>query len=364
MSHIYTLAALAEAVDGQLMGNSALTVSRLVHPTEAHTATDLALATDKKLLPLLDPARLTAAVISADAVFDDRQLQAVIRVKRPRLALAKLTELFQPDYRLPPGVHPTAIVEFGASIAATAAIGAYAYIGANAVIDAEVTIHPQAYVGPYAIVGAGSLIHSGVRIGARVKIGRHAIIHFNAAIGADGFSFVTPEMGSVESARATGAVTASNTALRRIASLGSVTIGDDVEIGANTAIDRGTIVDTRIGNGTKIDNQVQIGHNVQIGENCMICGNVGIAGSAKIGNRVVLGGATGVADHVEIGDDSIAMGMSGIAGNLPPRSLVAGTPALPRQRAMENHMNIGRIKGLTEKIAALMARVEALEAKQ
>lgn len=358
---IYTLAAIADALEGTLFGDGTLTIHRIAHPADVPQPHDLVLATDKKLLPLVDAAQVSAAVIAADAPFDETQLKGVIRVKRPRLALAKLTALFQPDYRLPAGVHPTAVVEFGASVAESAAIGAFAYVGSQAVIEAGATLHPHTYVGQGAVIGAGTLLHAGVRVGANIRIGRNCIVHFNASIGADGFSFVTPQLGSVEAAKATGTVSASNQELIRIASLGGVVVGDDVEIGANSAIDRGTIVPTRIGRGTKIDNQVQIGHNVQIGENCMICGHVGIAGSAKIGNRVVLGGATGVADHVEIGDDSIAMGMSGVAGNIPPKSLVAGSPALPRQRAVENHMNIGRIKGLLQKIDALNARFEALE---
>ena len=129
-----------------------------------------------------------------------------------------------------------------------------------------------------------ALIYPGVRIGARVKIGERCIIHFNTSPSARMVSsFVTPQIGgqrrSRQSQRAVSAP-ATNQELVRIASLGTVVIGDDVEIGANTSIDRGTIAATRIGNGTKIDNQVQIGHNVTIGENCMICGRAGIAGSA------------------------------------------------------------------------------------
>ena len=95
-------------------------------------------------------------------------------------------------------------------------------------------------------------------------------------LGGDGFSFVTPQPGLVEEARATGTITArEQQAYVRINSLGSVVIGDDVEVGANACIDRGTIADTTIGDGTKIDNLVQLGHNVRVGRNCLICGQAG-----------------------------------------------------------------------------------------
>jgi UDP-3-O-[3-hydroxymyristoyl] glucosamine N-acyltransferase len=225
-------------------------------------------------------------------------------------------------------------------------------------------LHPQTYIGADAVIGRDALLYPGVRIGARVHLGDRCIIHFNASLGADGFSFVTPQTGSVESAKATGAIAATNKELVRIASLGTIMIGNDVEVGANTSVDRGTIAPTRIGNGTKIDNQVQIGHNVQIGENCMICGRVGIAGSAVIGSRVVIGGATGIADHVQIGDDAIIMGMSGVAGNVSPRTVVGGLPALPRDRVIENQFYFGRIKNFMKKIDALIGRMDALEQKK
>jgi len=55
-----------------------------------------------------------------------------------------------------------------------------------------------------------------------------------------------------------------------------------------------------IGDHTKIDNLVQIGHNVVIGKCCMICGQVGIAGSATLGDYITLGGRVAIRDHVSI----------------------------------------------------------------
>ncbi len=361
MAKSFTTSAIAEALDAQLIGDGTILIERVAHPADVMGEHVLALATDKNLLPLLTANGARVAVIGHEAEPDPGSLDACIVVRRPRLALAKLTALFAETVAVQPGVHPSAVIEPGAQLGENVAIGPQVYVGAGAVIGANSTLHPQVYVGPEAVIGEGALIHSGARIGARVRIGARSIIHFNASIGADGFSFVTPQLGSVEAAKATGAVGATNSELVRIASLGTVVLGDDVEIGANTSIDRGTIAATSIGDGTKIDNQVQVGHNVVIGTNCLICGRVGIAGSATIGNRVVLGGATGVADHVKIGDDAIAMGMSGIAGNIAPKSLVAGVPAKPRSLVIEQHFNINRIKNLIKKVETLTARLDALE---
>jgi UDP-3-O-[3-hydroxymyristoyl] glucosamine N-acyltransferase len=363
MPKIHTAQAIADAVGGRLIGNGSLEVSRLAHPADIHGPSDLVLAMDPKLMPLLEGKRLSAIIISEKGESKAPAAATRIVVNRPRLALAKLTSLFAEPVTVTAGVHATAIIEPGAVIGKNVAIGPYTYVGSDAVIGDNSILHPQVYVGPGAKIGRDTLLHPGVKIGAKVEIGNRVIIHFNASIGADGFSFVTPQIGSVESAKATGAVGATNEEFVRIASLGAVVIGDDVEIGANSSVDSGTIVPTRIGSGTKIDNQVQIGHNVIIGESCLICGRTGIAGSAVVGDRVVLGGAVGVGDHVTIGDDAVVMGMSGVASNIAPREVVGGLPAMPRDRAMENLLNVGRLKHYFAKIEALTERLNALEQK-
>ncbi|MDE1901846.1 MAG: UDP-3-O-(3-hydroxymyristoyl)glucosamine N-acyltransferase [Alphaproteobacteria bacterium] len=363
MTKTYTLQEIAAAIDAPLIGDGAQTVTRLAHPADITGDACLALAMDAKLLPLLENHKNTPAIVAAQNEEESGFLTTRILVARPRLAIAKLTALFAEPVSVAPGIHPLAVVEPGAVLGQNPSIGPFVYIGAGARIGDNAVLHPQSYIGPNAVIGRDALIYAGVKIGARTVIGDRAIIHFNASIGADGFSFVTPQTGSVEAAKssASSTVTKSNTALIRIYSLAPAMIGDDVEIGANSSIDRGTIASTCIGNGTKIDNQVQIGHNVRIGDNCMICGRVGIAGSAVIGDRVVLGGAAGVADHVTIGDDAIAMAMSGIAGNVPPRSIVGGAPAVPRERVMENMFNLGRLKHNFKKIEELTERVARLE---
>ncbi len=363
MTKSYTMAEIATLLGAKLIGDGSLVVSHVVHPASLLAPDALVLAMDKTFLPMLAQSAAKAAIV-ADESEVPPSILASISVGRSRVALSTLTRLFEEVVVVPVGIHPTAVIEEGAIIAPDARIGAQCFVASGAEIGAGTTLHPQVYIGSKAKIGAGGCFYSGVRIGARVDIGARAMIHFNTSIGADGFSFVTPQMGSVESAKATGeGGGASNTMLMRIASLGSVILGDDVEIGANSSIDRGTIISTRIGSGTKIDNQVQIGHNVQIGENCMLCGRTGIAGSAVIGNRVVLGGAVGVADHVKIGDDSVVMAMSGVAGNLPPQSLVVGVPAKSRKKMINDRHNLARIKGLVEKIADLTLRLEALENK-
>jgi UDP-3-O-[3-hydroxymyristoyl] glucosamine N-acyltransferase len=297
--------------------------------------------------------RARSAVVSAKHSAPTGSLMAVVAVDDPRLALARLTALFDPGPAHAEGVHPTAIVAPDASLGAGVSVGAYTVIGPRGRIGDNTVILSHVTVGADVAIGADSLIHPGVRIGDRVTLGARAIVHANAVIGADGFSFA-PDMTS-PTAFVPGLV------LTRIHSLGTVEIGDDVEIGAGTTIDRSTLETTRIGRGTKIDNHVHIGHNVAIGESCILCGMVGISGSVTIGDRVRLGGGVGVADHVRIGDEAVVIARSGVASNIPAGAFVSGYPALPHQRTLENLQYLGRQKRLHAKVDDINARLATIE---
>ncbi len=356
------LSDVAEALGGRLVGDGAVEIERPVHPAEVERPTDLALAMDRRTLALLEGSGARAAVVAENAEVPEGLLAGYVRVGRPRYAMAGLTDLFRRPDSFPPGVHPAAAVEDGAEIAEDVHVGPFVHVAAGASIGAGSVLMSHATVGPGARIGRGCLLHPGVRIGARVVVGDRAIIHHNASIGADGFSFVTPEPGSVETAKTRGRIEATNEVIVRIHSLGAVVIGDDVEIGACTAIDRGTVADTRVGSGTKIDDLVMIGHNCVIGENCMICGQVGLAGSVTLGDRVVLGGRVGIADHLTVGNDSLIAAGSGVACDVPAKAIYYGSPAMPKQEAYEWYMATRRFKSVFKDIEALKRRVRELEA--
>ncbi len=346
-----TVETLAKALGAEAEGETGLPIARPRHPAEAGVG-DLALAMDPKYAPAPGGCAAEAAILWPGADWRALGFRAAIFVGRPRYAMAGVTGAFQHPVHAPAGVHPSAVVDATAEIGPGASIGPFVWIGPRARLGANARILAGASIGEDAVVGDDALIHSGARVGARVTIGARAIIHQNAVIGADGFSFVTPERGSVESAKETGAVAAEarNTAFARIHSLAAVTVGDDVEIGACATIDRGTLSDTRIDDGTKIDNQVQVGHNVRIGRGCLLCAHVGVAGSATIGDRVVLGGKVGVADHLRIGDDSVIAAASAVATNVPPGSVLMGVPALPRDETMKILLATRRLPRLLDKL--------------
>ncbi len=268
--------------------------------------------------------------------------------------MAALTHMLDPGPGIAPGIHPTAVLGEGASVGADAAVGPFAVIGAGVRIGSGARIGAHVTIGDQTRIGDDAMIHAGVRIGARVRIGHRVLCQPGAVIGADGFSYVTPETSRAEAARESlgDAGQARAQAWVRIHSLGAAVLGDDIEIGANTCIDAGTIRPTAIGSGTKIDNLVHIGHNCEIGRDCLFAGQVGIAGSVQVGNAVTLGGKVGVVDNIFIGDGVVAGGASVIMSNVPAGRVILGYPAVKMDTHIEMYKALRRLPRLLRDLGA------------
>ena len=356
MSH--TVAEIAKALNAKVFGDGSIEITGASEPANA-TATDLAMAMDPKYADDLAAGDAQAAVLWDGADWQALELKAAIVVPRPRYAMSGLTALLDTGPEIPAGIHPAAHVDPTASIGEGAAVGAFVYIGPRASVGRNARIANHASIAEDAVIGDDALIHAGVRICAGVRIGDRFIAQPGAVIGADGFSYVTPERSRVEEARETlgREVTAVDASWTRIHSLGSVEIGDDVEIGANSCVDRGTIRSTKVGNRTKIDNIVQVGHNCEIGEDTLICGMAGVAGSTRIGNRVVLAGKVGVNDNIFVGDDVVAGGGSKIVSNVPAGRVIMGYPAMKMDQFFEASRNLRRLPRIIEDVKALKKAV-------
>lgn len=350
---------IATALNARLVGDGSIEIERPVHPSDAASRRDLALAMEPKALEMLKDSPARAAIVRADGKIPENVLDGYIVVGRARYAMAQLLELFPRPPHVEQGIHATAVVSRDAELAGDVRVGPFCYVGPGARIGAGSTLLAHVTIGASAVIGVRCLFHPGVRIGERVVIGNRVIIHHNASIGADGFSYVTPEPGSVETAKEASAIAATNDELMRINSIGTVILEDDVEVGACSAIDRGTVSATRVGRNTKIDDLVMVGHNCVIGENCMLCGQVGIAGSSRIGDRVVLGGKVGVADHIEIGSDSVIVAGTLVGRHVAPRSVLMGYPAMPRNKAQKYLWHLFRLPRLFEEVEELKRRLGA-----
>lgn len=359
-----TIGELARELNAESWGDLSLLVTGAGEPANTEPVGEeggqIALAMAPKYAKTLKPGSM--AILAVGMNPDEYNLKAAIFAPRPRLVMAGLTRAFDPGPDIAPGIHETAVIDPMAVIGEGANIGALAVIGAGVQIGRNARIGSHVSIGRNTQIGDDAIIHPGAKIAHGVTAGDRLIVQPGAAIGGDGFSFVTPEESGIEEIRRTlgEREDIKQQHWTRIHSLGGVEIGDDVEVGANTTIDRGTIRSTRIGSGTKIDSLVQIGHNVVIGDDCLLCGLVGVAGSSKIGNRVVLAGQVGVSDNIEIGDDVIAGGASKIFTRVPAGRVILGHPAVKMETQMEIQKATRRLPRLAAQIAKLQESVTQL----
>ena len=325
----FTLEQIAQITDGMLTKNADVAISNIAPPLLADEKT-LALALGEDEIANLSSTKAKAALVPLGVNIDGF---TTIEVERPRLAMMKLITMFYEEPHVNQGIHPSASVHPTAKIGENVSLGANVVVGENAIIGDNTKILANSYIGNGAKIGNKCFFHPCVNIGDRVQVGNDVILHHGVSLGADGYSFVTENPNNIEQARKDGEIKENDIkqVIFKIPSIGSVIIGDNVEIGANTCIDRGTIENTIIGENTKIDDLVMIGHNCRIGKGCMIVSQVGIAGSCVIGDRVVIAGQAGLADHISIGEDSIIAAQAGVSKSFPAKSIVVGSPAMPRK---------------------------------
>ena len=263
------------------------------------------------------------------------------------LAVARVLDLFAPPVPRPPaGVDPAARVARSAALGDGAAVGPGVFVGERARVGARTVLHPGVYVGDDVALGDDCVLYPNVVVRERITIGHRVIIHAGSVLGTDGFGY-----------RWDG------TKHAKVPQIGTIVVEDDVEIGSCVCIDRAKFSATRVGRGTKIDNLVQIAHNVQIGPHCIIVAHVGIAGSAKLGAGVVLGGQVAVRDHVTVGDGAMIAATSAIAEDVPPKSFMSGTPALPHRQSLREQAAMRRLPDLVVQVRKLQEEVEALKGK-
>lgn len=280
------LADIVEQLGGELIGPGHLPLAGLASLATAGPRHIGFVTGDKHRAAMR--ASAAGALIVPPALAEEAASQAALIVTaQPYLYYARLSRWWQQRLRAgaPNGIHASASVAADARLGEGVTIGPFAVVEAGAVLEAGVLLGAHSVVEAGARIGAGSRIAPQVVIGAGCRLGDRAIVHSGTVIGADGFGFA-PHEGRWE----------------KIAQLGAVRIGDDVEIGANCTIDRGALDDTVIEDGVKLDNLIHIAHNVQVGAHTAMAGCAAVAGSARIGRHCTIGGDAKILGHLELAD--------------------------------------------------------------
>ncbi|MBI2027272.1 MAG: UDP-3-O-(3-hydroxymyristoyl)glucosamine N-acyltransferase [Deltaproteobacteria bacterium] len=246
-------------------------------------------------------------------------------VENPKLAFAKVLELWQRPLHTKPGIDPRAWVEEGCKISESVTIYPFVTVRGGSRIGERVVLHPGVYIGENTLIGDDCILYPNVCVYPETILGKRVLVHSGVVLGSDGFGYVWNGKYHY-----------------KVPQIGNLVIEDDVEVGANTCVDRGTVKETKIGRGSKIDNLVQIGHNDQIGPLCIICGQVGIAGSVTLGAGSILGGQVGVRDNVKLGEGTQVGAQSGVSKDSKPHEKLFGSPAEPLREYLRRRTTVRR----------------------
>jgi len=187
-------------------------------------------------------------------------------------------------------IHPTALVDPAATLAA------------------DVEVGPFSIVGPHATIGAGTVI------------GPHAVVTGRTSLGARNRVFQFASIGEMPQDR------------KYAGEATTTTIGDDnvfrefVSIHAGTAQDRG---DTSIGNGNLFLAYTHVAHDCVVGSFTTFSNNAQIAGHVRIDDWAVLGAYAGVHQFCRIGAHAMLAAGAIVLQDVPPFVTAAGYPATP-----------------------------------
>ena len=186
-------------------------------------------------------------------------------------------------------IHPTAVVEDGAQIAASAEIGPFCWISSKAKIGenvrllARVTVYGDTTIGegtvvfPGAVLGTGPQDHGNeFQDDAKLVIGKRNVIRENVTMHAGtpkGQS--DPQDGSTPEKMITR-------------------VGDDGMFMVNSHVAHDCVV----GNNVIMTNNAVIGGHVRVGDGAILGGNSAVHQFCRIGRKAMIGGMTGIGRDV------------------------------------------------------------------
>jgi UDP-N-acetylglucosamine acyltransferase len=218
-------------------------------------------------------------------------------------------------------VHPTALVDSRAELAADAEVGAFAIVG------------------PDVVIGAGTVIAA------------HAVVTGRTTLGARNRVFSFASIGGIPQDRKYGGEPT------------ATAIGDDnvireyVSIHAGTAQDRGV---TTVGDDNWIMAYVHIAHDCTVGHGTVLANNATLAGHVQIDDFAIIGGLTGVHQFTRVGAYVMAGFASHISQDVPPFMMVDGNPLAVRGLNAEGL----RRRGFSSARVALIKRMHRLLYRQ
>jgi len=245
------------------------------------------------------PGNLTGCVILARQPMPEVG-DATIIVEHQQVAFYRLMQALSAPTREEAGrIHPTAIVETGA------------------------TIHESAVIGPYCVVGRA-------RIGARVVLRSHVVVFDGTEIDED----VVVEPHSTIGATGVAWVWDPDTGARIVQpQTGGVRIGAGCFLGTDITVVRGSVNEyTELGEHCVVAHGTKIGHGCRLGREIHCANNVTIAGNVDVGDRSFLGAGCTLRPRVRLArDTTVGAGAVVVKDSTRPGLVLSGVPAVAMQ---------------------------------
>jgi UDP-N-acetylglucosamine acyltransferase len=184
-------------------------------------------------------------------------------------------------------IHPTAIIETGAELAADVEIGPYAYVGRSVVLGAGTRLHHHASVEGNTVVGAQCEVFPYACIGGKTQDLKYKGGNPGLRIGDRN---VFREYVTVHGATNDGAM-------------------------------------TRIGSDNVLLAACHVAHDCVVGNHIVMSNGAMVAGHVTIEDRVVVGGYGGIHQFCRLGAFAMLSATAKLVHDLPPFFIADGTPA-------------------------------------
>lgn len=185
-----------------------------------------------------------------------------------------------------PRIHPSAVVDRDAELAAGVAVGPFAIIG------------PGVSAGPDCVIGPHATLERNVRMAAGVRVGQGSVLG-----------------GDPQDLKYRGEET-------------WVEVGEGTVIREYTTINRGTAATglTRVGSDCFLMSYVHLAHDCHIGDGVIIANGTQLAGHVTIEDRATLSGLVAVHQFGTIGTYAFVGGCSRVNQDIPPYVKAVGNP--------------------------------------
>ena len=182
----------------------------------------------------------------------------------------------------------------------------------SAVIDGSARLAADVEVGPWCVVGPNVVLDAGVRLVSHVvvqqdtTVGARTTIHPFAVIGGD------PQHNGYKGEPV------------------RLEIGADNVIREHCTFNRGTPQGagvTRVGSNGLFMTGAHVGHDCVVGDNVVMANNATLGGHARIGDRVFLGGLAAVHQNGRVGQGAIVGGLAAVTRDVIPYGSAWGNHA-------------------------------------